>query len=345
VTVRLTFRASTIHDHEAIAALCSRVLYAPTGSPLLSAEHMQWKYWTPWPAWEGSRSFVLADGKSIVAHAAVVPSTFSRGGQRYRLLQLLDWAALPERIGAGVSLLKRIAQLENGLLNVRGSESTQRILRPLGFRSLGLTTRYVRVLRSVPGVPAQRPAASEDHRAAREGFTLKRFSSPPLRDAAPHPKRAVESDDRHVILQRSLAEIELHLRCPSAPMRYLELWRQEELLGTALCCKTPGQQRLVDAWVLAPAVWEPLISAVIEEARRDPDALEVVTQCNDPTEQRALLDAGFITSGSDPLDVLCDPELIPNGAVLWHQLIDSDLAYLHHGVTESWSAEALEPGR
>jgi hypothetical protein len=70
-----------------------------------------------------------------------------------------------------------------------------------------------------------------------------------------------------------------------------------------------------------------------------------VTQCNDPTEQRALLDAGFITSGSDPLDVLCDPELIPNGAVLWHQLIDSDLAYLHHGVTESWSAEALEPGR
>jgi hypothetical protein len=123
-------------------------------------------------------------------------------------------------------------------------------------------------------------------------------------------------------------------------MRYFELWSAEQLIGCFLLCQTPGQHRLVDAWARDAAAWQALLLAAIAETVKDPSAREVACQTNDVAQQAALLAAGFFMAGEDPLHVLCDEALVPKGAHFRHQLIDSDLAYLHHGDPESWAREA-----
>jgi hypothetical protein len=140
--VTFEFRASSPSDADAIAELCERVLPVPPGSRVFARDHLRWKYWDAWPSWHGSRSFLLFASARLVAHAGIVPLSFVRDQRAYTLVQLIDWAADPAHIGAGAALLKRVAALADGAVSVRGSTMTQRMLKPLGFRSLGVTVRY-----------------------------------------------------------------------------------------------------------------------------------------------------------------------------------------------------------
>lgn len=291
---------------------------------------MAWKYWQTWPGFDGSRSFVLENGGQLIAHAAVLPLCISRDGTTHQLLQLLDWAAAPEHVGAGVTLLKNLAARCAGMVNVRGSDATQRILRPLGYRSLGSTMRYARRL------PHDSERASQP---TDPSYSVKRYSSN-FDGAAAHPLALVSSSDVEIVPLRSLELMQALCRCPSAAMSYFELWSASRLVGCFLLCQTPGQQRLVDAWAQSLPAWRALLCAAKAEAAADPNARELVCQTNDPTQQSALLTAGFSEAGEDRLHVLCDERLVPRGARLRHQLVDSDLAYLHHGQPESWSDEA-----
>lgn len=320
------FRPSSPADADAIRDLCDRVLSVPEGSPVLSPAHMRWKYWRTWPDWTGSRSFVVTKGDRVVAHAGVVPLHISRHGRRYTLLQPLDWAADSSEVGAGVLLLLRLGRLANGLVSVRGSQMTRRILVPLGFVPMGEIPRYAALLSESAPVLTQVAMAC----------TVRMYERG-LDHAAPHPLQAVASTADRIVSQRSLAQLEAFMACPAAAMEYGEVWHDDALLGTFLLCQTPGQLRWVDAWAdpQRPGSFAVLTEHVMRQASTR-SAVEIVCQTNDPEQERALRAAGFRPAGADPLSILADPNIIPPGATFRHQLIDSDLAYLHHGVAESW---------
>lgn len=332
-SVALTFRPSIPDDAQAIRELCLRVLEVSADSPVFSAAHMAWKYWQPWPHWQGSRGFVLAEGERLVAHAGVVPLRFSRDGQTRRLVQLSDWAAEPRHVGAGVVLLKRIASLVDGVLNVRGSRTTQRILGPLGFRSLGETRQYAAPVDSarLRGTPTSPHAAT----------VRARVHDRDSMSAREHPLHAAQSSGRCIVLQRSIQQIEAWLACPVTPTQYTEVISDDRLIGCFLMCQSPGQARLADVWAdeSMPGSLPLVIDVAYRQGCQLPDVMEVVCQTNQPAHARALQSRGFVATGADPLAVLARPEDVPSGAHIHHQLIDSDLAYLHHGEPERWLHE------
>jgi hypothetical protein len=60
------------------------VFHASSDAPFVRPEMMQWKYFSPRPDWNGSRSYVMRGEGRIFAHSSVAPVTFrpqaSRGG-------------------------------------------------------------------------------------------------------------------------------------------------------------------------------------------------------------------------------------------------------------------------
>ena len=321
----LLFRPSNPGDAPAIRALCERVLAVPAGSPVLSEAHMRWKYWQPWPYWQGSRGFVLLQGTQLVAHAGVVPLRYTYNSQPRTLVQLLDWAADPKHVGAGVVLLKRIASMADGVLNVRGSSDTQRILKPLGFRSLGDTQQYALAAQPSAAASAERGVTIRVHEQSR-------FA------ALDHPLTDVVSSQQQVVPLRCREQIEAWLACPVAHTQYCEVLTGDHLVGCFLVSYCPGQARLADVWANAevPEAWRAVIEVAVQQACQQASATEIVCQTNERDCAQALRACGFVVTGSDPLSILASQAVLPSSAQLRHHLLDSDLAYLHHGAPERW---------
>lgn len=318
------FRPSTPADAASIARLCERVLAVPQHSPTFSPELMHWKYWQPWPGSGGPRSFVLTRGERLLAHGAVLPLELELGGRVHRLLHLFDWASEPDAIGSGAALLKRIRALSDGMLIVGGSTLTQRMVAPLGFRPLGSVERLAR---------APRPPA--DAVEARATDVLRRVS------AAELPLPSSESSGTSLRFARSRERLEHFLRCPAAPMTCHVVEHAGQASGGFVLAEAPGQTRLVAAWCHAPGAeaWSRLVRAACSVASAARPDVEMVAMASDRAELEALRGAGFVDAGSAPMFVLSDPRLIANDARVAFQMLDGDVAFLHHGTPERW----LEP--
>jgi hypothetical protein len=287
---------------------------------------MQWKYWDAWPGWGRPRSFVLAKQGEIIAHTGIVLLRFALGDRVHTLAQPMDWAADPGHVGGGAVLLQRLGGLVDGLVSLRGSIMTQRILAPMGFRPFGESTRFAApVLRD--------PSRSE----ALPRGTLRVHTRTEF-DPREHPLADAGSDPHRIVLRRNRAEVRRWLECPTAPMRYVEVFAAEDRIGSFLLCEAPGQVRIVDAWASdrVDGAHERVMALACEHASDLRGAGEVVCQTNDPAQIDALQGVGFVAVGTDPLWIRADPSLVPDGAFVRHQLLDSDLAYLHHGEPLRW---------
>ena len=140
--MKRSLRPSTPADAPAIVALLTEAGLQPNVDP----QHLHWKYWQPRADWPGPRSYVLAGGNSIVAHTGLVPGSLLWGEDRIRLVQMIDWAARSDTASAGVSLMKHVGGLVDGLLSIGGSAQTRQLLPHIGFRPYGDATGYVRPL-------------------------------------------------------------------------------------------------------------------------------------------------------------------------------------------------------
>lgn len=335
-------RPTTPSDCALVAELCERILQVPAGSPVFSPAHMHWKYWDPSASWSGSRSFLLFKDGVAIAHAGMVPLRFSRAGRTVTLVQLIDWAAEPKHVGAGAILLKRIVALADGAVSVRGSTMTQRILKPLGFRSFGETYQYAARVVAPTTPSAGRTDFAHGDLARSAIVRIHERGSSTLHE---HPLRDASSSDEQIVIQHDRAQVAAWLDCPVAEMRYGEVLLGERLIGAFLLAGAPRQARIAHACadVALEGAFDVVIALAYRHACAQEDAIEVVCQTNDPAQAHALLASGFSAVGSDPLAVLSRRELVPDGVLLPHHLIDSDLAYLHHGVPDLWLPSNLPP--
>lgn len=310
------FRPSTPADASAITELCRRVLHIEEANPLFQPSVLHWKYWQPWPIGSSARSYVIMRGGELLAHIAAVPVRYRLGNAEFTLLHPLDWAARPDVIGVGATLLQKLAKVADGVLVVGGSSMTQRMLGPLGYRRLADVHRYA-------ATPNAEAFGALEVRAAVE------HGAPPELGGIFEPQ---------LVAERSAALYRAWRECPAARTQGYVVLDHGDLLGGFLLAQTPGQARLIDLWCTAADAsdWARVIGAARSEAARLPGAVEVVSLANTPLEQQALASAGFRECGRLPMAVRCS--LLPQGSGLRFQMMDGDAAYLQHGKAESWLA-------
>jgi hypothetical protein len=302
---------------------------------MFSAAHMRWKYWRASPHWQGSRSYVLERGNQIIAHGAVLPLSFAHGGKQLTLLHLFDWASEPSAIGSGVVLLKRIAALADGLLIVGGSEVTRRLVRPLGFRAFGDVMRHARTGPGGPLVPD--PAApldsisvdavlSLDDAVTRGGAAL----DLELPDASP--------GQDWLQFRRSASALHELASCPAARFQSYVVVHDGAPLGGFVLAFVPFQTRIVACWseTGSPEAARAVLAGACRQAQTEAAADELVCMTNVPAEEQALQALGFQACGPVPMFVLAARELIPDATRIRFQLLDGDVAFLHHAQPQPW---------
>jgi hypothetical protein len=331
------FRPSTPADGAAIAAL----LQTAGLHPVVRPEVERWKYWQQRTDWAGDRSFVLADNGTLIAHGALVPGELTWTGGRAQVLFMFDWAADPAATGAGVSLMKRIGRMADGMLAVGGSSQTRELLPHLGFRPAGEITGYVRAVRPWRIFGAATPlsarllarfvrsvvwAASASSRGS-DGFRVRRIT--PRTVAELHAALPAATDEM-AVFSRSEASLRHALECPLMPMELHALERSGRVQGYFLLAIAGRQARLADCWMVSrdPADWRSLVQCAVQRARQHPQVAEVTAWASDALLSGCLEQCGFHARNSQPVSLMMRPGSAAPSASVRVQMLETDMAYL-----------------
>jgi hypothetical protein len=339
--MRSAIRASTPADAAAIVALFTE--RGMIGK--FDSQYLTWKYWQPRADWPGPRSFIVTGNHEPIAHAAIVPGTCSWAGRRLATLHMYDWAARAGT-GAGVMLLKHVSRMTDALLAIGGGAETLRILPHVGFRPVGVATGYARplhpmrimrcgmawkVLPRLGRALLRRSAAAAPERSW-QARRLAAAEVSQISSVFPRPIRGLAVTERSVDLFHYL------LSCPGFPMHLYAVERGSIIRGYFMLASVAGQARIADCWVQSdePSDWRNLILCAVEQARRDPQAAEVVILASDPLLAAALQSCGFDARFQIPIQMRSthqDP--LPEGR-LRVQLLDNDAPYMWEGRNVYW---------
>lgn len=347
---KLSIRPATPDDAPGLSDLMAECGLQPNSEPA----HLEWKYWRSRPDWPGPRSFVMARGAEIQAHAAIVPGVCLFAAkdevQRIRTVHVIDWAARPSAAGAGVMLMKYIGQTADALLAVGGSDQTLRLLPHLGFQALGAATCYVRPLHATRILtPSVHPAWRVLPRFARsllwtwqaprkgvDGWNVRRVEPGDLARLLPVlPRPAGDM----ALFERGAALFQYALGCSIASMELYALERNGIPRGYFLLSFALRQARLADFWIDSadPEDWRALIQCAVLQAKQHSSAAELAVWGSDAASSERLSECGFHARGDLRVQMLVPrhPQLL--SAKLRVQMLDNDAAYRHPGRNEFWA--------
>jgi hypothetical protein len=314
--MRSEFRATQPSDAPALAALARRLLGVAPDGPMFSGRQMRWKYWSAPAPDVGPRGYVLVRDEAIVAHAGVLPLRFRAGSRALTLLHPFDWMSEPSAIGSGAALLQRLRKLADGLLIVGGSEPTRRMVRPLGFRPFGDVHLY-----AAPATASRGPCCSLS----------------PLEPEALQGEPA-QAGSPWLEVERHPAWLRACLTCPETPMALYAAHDGERPLGELLLAHAPGQLRIAAQWSRSgePADRALMLHTARSQAAEHAGVGEIACMANTPRDRLALEAAGFHAHDAVPMFVLASRATVGDGEALSFQMIDGDLAFLHHGKPQPW---------
>jgi hypothetical protein len=334
-------RASTPADAPAIVALFTERRMFGNFDP----EYLSWKYWQPRTDWPGSRSFLLASGSELIAHAAVIPVVCAWGSRRVTMLHTIDWVAR-DGSGAGIMLMKYLGRMADALLGIGGGAETLRILPLVGFRPAGVATVYARPLFPTRIVRAG-PTWKLPTRLARAIWRRSAAAAP---DSPWHARRLAADEVGQItsvlprpihgvgVTERSVGMFQYVLSCPSVPMRLYAIEKGSCIRGYLLLASVAGQSRIADCWMEShePSDWRALLLCAVEQAQHDPQAAEVVIWASDPLLAGVLRGCGFYPRFQCPIQIRSARRDTTLEGSLRVQMLDNDSAYLWEGHNEYW---------
>jgi hypothetical protein len=318
--------------------------------PHSDPRHLHWKYWQERSDWPGSRSFVLTNGRDLLAHVAVVPGAILYDGTRARVIHMIDWAARREAVGAGTRLAKHIAAMSDFTLGTGGSRHTLKIQPRMGYVDHGTISGYARTL-SPLGILG-RPSASRWKLLPRMARSLLWSLTAPRAQTAGWQVRRIELQEiqqtclplptqmpARVVFERSPSLLRHALACPIVPVELYGLEREGRLGGYFLLSYAPGQARVADMWLASqkPADWRALIHAVVQRAMSRGGLAELIVWSSDPALSRILADCGFHERLNLPISLLASPGASLPEDIMRVQMLDSDAFYLHVDGNELWT--------
>lgn len=154
----------------------------PADAPFALPEVLRWKYFDPFAADFGPRSFVVRESGAIVGHLGLCPSKFITGLSSVPTLHMIDWLGSRGNPGVGASLLRMAQRLTPTQYGFGGSVAGRRVLDAARYHLQGLVPVFQRVLK--PGYrlrtsesPSPRTLAASARDAAR--LALQSPQTPP----------------------------------------------------------------------------------------------------------------------------------------------------------------------
>ncbi len=297
------FRQTAPDEANRVREFLAQVFGSGLDAPSLRAELIRWKYYDPRPDWHGSRSYVIERAGKYAAHGCVWPMRFGRTDA----CQIIDWAASPEAVGAGMLLRREVEKMVPVSVAIGGSEDSRKVLPRAGYRTVAQLRTFVRVLR-----PLRQFSRRTDRPVWRRGAKTARawwWSLAP----APHiPERwsseavtRFRSEDLPAAAVRSPDLLNYLLACPAVRMHGYVLRKAGEIMGHLLVSAVDGQARIADLHLIGqnPSDWVAAVSLATRVAAEDETALELVAHsCLEPFSS-ALLAAGFRERGEQPVFV------------------------------------------
>ncbi len=234
----------------------ARLLTQTIGIDAEQEAFQRWKYWDPHPLFPNSRSYVLLDGETIVAHGCSWPVRLQGTFGELPCMHLIDWAAERKVPGAGMQVL-RLCQKEVGaVFSIGGSDMTRKILPAFGFKACNSISFLYRPLRPIS--PALRRAPRDWKMPARVLRNIGRYMFPRVSMTAGWSVSRIEPSEipkplfphslaDEAVSQRSPELLAHVMSCPVFQDAGCYVLRQMNVAMAYFCLVSlRGQARLVD---------------------------------------------------------------------------------------------------
>ena len=310
-----------------------------TPAELLDARAAHWKYFEPYPGWEGARSYVVDQADAIVAHASLWPTVFTCSIDAVRCGHILDWAGSRSAPGAGTAIYQHLMGLGDAAFVVGGSDQAKRLLPRMGFRLYGQQAFYARVVRPWKQFQS-RPRSSLARELARlarntiwsignvrwpQGWTV----TPPAK--APDDIDSTWQPQSFCRGRRSSALVNYLLGCPVAVNQLHQIRHNGRNMGYFMLNSFGGQCRIVDLFLESEdrQAWQAAYQVAFLTAARIPGTCEVSAVASLPWLGSILAGLGFKLRQEKPI-FLHDPKKRCAGLPPFLiQMVDSDAFFLH----------------
>ena len=338
----VTFRPTTEEDLDGMLRLFTAAFHPPAGAQILDRSLLRWKYHTPLPAWEGSRSFVLERNGELVAHGGVWPFEFLGPGAPVRGVHVIDWAADASVPMGGISLMRRLVAQCGVAFSFGGSQMTREILPKIGFRPANQIRTYARPLR--PFVQARTHQLMNYKLPARLARNLFWRMIPRLTQPAGWEAMRVapdELDERilpvgradRMLCRRTLPFFRYLSECPAVPFSWYAVTRMGQVRGYFCVTLVHRQARIADLWMTNPSIEEYRAAHTLAllVVLRDTAAVEIVATSCSPLCSQALSESGYRFLSSTPIMVNGTASQGLSSATFDFQMVDSDFAFLNEG--------------
>ena len=338
----LQFAATSPSELQQVRDFLLKTFVADPALNSFRPEVMGWKYFAPRTDWDGSRSFVLKNGDDIVAHGSVWPVRFSGGGTEVKAIHLIDWAASRGSPGAGIHMLRKIAEMGDILITIGGSADTRAILPKLGYMRGGEMKRYVYVprpwkqMRTTPEHNWKTPLRLIRNAAA----SLKRFPAPPPGWEAvkvPRFENSLEtmpeyrSSTNRLRAMRTAAGLNHMLDCPGAEFSGYVVSHDKSCRGYFVLAKVGRQSRIVDIDAgCDPQNWSTVCRIAAFTACRDPEVCEVIVGTSRSEVGETFKQIGFWERRVDSVLYYDPKKRIDPGVQFELSLLDSDASFLYN---------------
>ena len=339
-------RPSRPEDAPAIIALMRQAGLVPHVDP----GQLRWKYWQERADCGEPRSFVLSDGRDLLAHGAAVPGVLRWGAQRARAIHMIDWAARRDAVGAGVQLMKYVGGRTDFLFGIGGSAQTLKIMPLIGYRHCGTVAGYVRTLS--PFALLRQPTGKRWKLGPR--FVRSAIWARPARASAASEWRArwIEPNEVERIvdvfpteqaplafLERSPGLLRHALACPIVPVELHLVEQAGRVRGYFVLSFVPGQARLADWWIDSDDLADrrALLELAVTRAKSRPWIAELVTWSSDPVISRDLVAGGFHERLTLPIYFRASAGFAVPTQGVRVQMLDNDAFYLQFDGDELWA--------
>ena len=318
--------------------------------PHVDLGHLRWKYWQERTDFGEPRSFVLTDGRELLAHGAAVPGVLRWGSRRARAIHMIDWAARRDAVGAGVQLMKYVGSRTDFLFGIGGSAQTLKIMPLIGYRHCGTVAGYVRTLS--PFALLRQPTGKRWKLGPR--FVRSTIWARSARAGAAGEWRARRIEPNEVerivaalpnegqpcaFLERSVEGLRHALACPIVQVELHAVERAGRIRGYFMLSFVPGQARLADWWIDSDDLTgrRALLELAVTRAKSRPEIAEIVTWSSDPAIARDLVAGGFHERLTLPIYFRASSGIeVPTQGVRV-QMLDNDAFYLHFDGGELWA--------
>jgi hypothetical protein len=333
---------SSPSQQQAIAKLLKSTFGSGLSPALLSDQLLQWKFFSSRFGLPGSRSYVISRSEEIQAHACEWPISFLTPSGQVSSCHIIDWAALPEAKGTGVSIYQHLMKKNETVLAIGGSAHARRLLPKLGFERCGtldsfaVATRSWQQYRSRP----QRNGWRDIARLARNSvwsFRLRAVSesewmatrSP---DANNLPEKALRvTASKFCLGVRSASWLQYLLDCPVMNCRVFSLSKAGAPRGYFLFNEVAGQCRIIDLAVdsEAPEDWVAAYRVAVITAIRQKTTCEITAVSSLPWLSQGLKEIGFHLRRQTPVALYDPARKLVNVPPLHLRMTDSDGCFLY----------------